>query len=389
MQDDVEVLFCDLCSTSVPVQDLEAGRAVRHQGKVIGSCCLDVLRGGAAAGRQGAAGLAEPALPGATGTSIPEEMSPPAAGARASSAAAGGESRLLPVAIAVLAAIAAATIYLDQRIGSTEDALRQVSDQVGNDLRAQGDVLANLSASTDALVRREDLGRVIERVGTVEAASQQIRDDQTRQSDADAQRWRNLELSLAAIKNADVDYRPMFDELRLQLQRQAVAIAELRAAPNPPPRDPGGAAPGQIAPGAIEPSPGAAVPGLPAELAHQVRRLKDADPAERFEAVYALLQSKDPRVLEHVLPLTKDADSLVRRLTVDGLREFRQAVVIEALLVALADPADLVADTAWRSLKELTGQKLPFDANDSKEARARAQQRWREWWEKNKASFGS
>ncbi|MFY9340907.1 MAG: DUF2946 domain-containing protein, partial [Planctomycetota bacterium] len=59
MQDDgVEVTFCDLCGTSVPVVDLAAGSAVRHQGKTVGACCLAGLRVAGAPAPAPAAGAA-------------------------------------------------------------------------------------------------------------------------------------------------------------------------------------------------------------------------------------------------------------------------------------------------------------------------------------------
>ena len=42
-----------------------------------------------------------------------------------------------------------------------------------------------------------------------------------------------------------------------------------------------------------------------------------------------------------------------------------------------------------RSLRDLTGQKLAFDASATKESRARAARKWQEWWAKARASFGS
>ena len=88
--------------------------------------------------------------------------------------------------------------------------------------------------------------------------------------------------------------------------------------------------------------------------------------------------------------MTRDPDGFVRRLTVEGLRDFRHADAVNALLDALGDSDEIVADTAWASLKKLTGQKIPFDAKSpSKDTRARGQQRWREWWEKNRDTFGS
>ena len=119
-----------------------------------------------------------------------------------------------------------------------------------------------------------------------------------------------------------------------------------------------------------------------------MKKLSATDPAVRFEAVDELLRSKNALVLPPLLPLARDPDSFVRRLTVEGLRDFKRPEVVEALLVALVDSDDNVRDTAWRSLKEVTGQKFPFETNATKDARARAVQRWQEWWEKNKATFG-
>ena len=62
---------------------------------------------------------------------------------------------------------------------------------------------------------------------------------------------------------------------------------------------------------------------------------------------------------------------------------------VDALLEALADADENVCDTAWRSLRDLTGQRLPFDASASKEARARAAKKWQEWWQGARDSFGS
>jgi HEAT repeat protein len=130
-------------------------------------------------------------------------------------------------------------------------------------------------------------------------------------------------------------------------------------------------------------------PELPATLATQVKRLGDGDAAVRFEAVDHLLVSKNLAVLPYLVPMTRDVDGFVRRLAVEGLRDFKHGDSIAALLDALGDSDSTVAETAWSSLKRLTGQKIAFDANaPSKDARARAQQRWRDWWEKNKDTFG-
>jgi HEAT repeat protein len=184
-----------------------------------------------------------------------------------------------------------------------------------------------------------------------------------------------------------VDYRPLFDELRSQLQRQATVLADLRAMPVAlaGPGEPAEAAGAR--PPVVEPADG---PAVPEALAAHVKKLGDADAAVRFEAVDALISSKNLAVLPRLLPMARDSDSFVRRLTIEGLLDFKHPDAVEELLVALGDSDVSVAETAWNSLKKLTGQKIPFDAAaPSKDARQRAQQRWQEWWEKNKATFGS
>ena len=77
------------------------------------------------------------------------------------------------------------------------------------------------------------------------------------------------------------------------------------------------------------------------------------------------------------------------RLTVEVLRDFRHADAVDALLAALADDDENVRDTAWRSLRDLTGQKLAFDATASKDARGKAAAKWQEWCGTARATFGS
>ena len=358
-QDDVEVQFCDLCGTSVPLADLESGAAVRHEAKTIGGCCLAVLR-------QGDSPLASPGI------------------STRASAAARNEQGLLPIAIALFVAVTAATIFLDYKIQGIAD--RQLNDQtvLTSSLRAGSDVLQGIDQAMDGAARKSDLDALTEKI-TALGADLEVQAVNARQQED------QLRVAIAAVR-ADakqvaeqrIDYRPLFDDLRAKLQQQAIALADLRIeGPAAPPVD--AAAPRE----ATEDGPDPAT-GLSAELAAQVTRLADGDAAVRFEAVDQLLISKSLDVLPHLLPMTRDADGFVRRLTVEGLRDFPHRDSVEALLEALGDGDSTVADTAWSSLKKLTGQKIPFDAAaPSKDARTRAQQRWREWWQKNKATFGS
>ncbi len=351
-----EVLFCDLCSSSVPIQDLEQGKATRQAGKLIGGCCLSVLRGQPA-----------PAAPAATASPTP---------------AAAGDGRWLPVAFLVLVGIAAATIFLESRMGEEVGLLRDELVGLRQATGRQDEALRTLSESLDTAATRDQVATVVDRIEAGEKALQQLQAGSQTAAERQLAEAGDLRRKLDELGRAQPDYRPLFDSLQQQLRQQAVDLAELRALPR----------------AVAEPRPAVATPpvpvtpapeGLPPALAHQVQRLADPDPATRFEAVDELLRSKDPGVREHLLPLTKDADTFVRRLVVEGLGAFRHASCVEALLTSLADPEEIVRDTAWRSLKDLTGQKLPFEATASRDARARAQAKWVEWWEKNRGSFGA
>ena len=85
--------------------------------------------------------------------------------------------------------------------------------------------------------------------------------------------------------------------------------------------------------------------------------------------------------------MTKDADPFVRRLTVEGLSDFRSAASVEALLTALADEEGIVRHAAYSSLRKLTGQSIAFDPDARKDDRRGAQKRWQDWWRKNKDTF--
>jgi hypothetical protein len=351
-EQEVEVAFCDLCGTSVPVGDLDGGRAVRHHSKIVGACCLATLRGGSAA----AAPKADAGRPAA------------------------GEGRLLPVAIVLLAAIAAATIFLDSKVAGLTDKWQTAQDEAVEQRRANSDVLMGIDVALERVAQRGDVEAATAKIGELLAALDAVRGRSEARFDGLRDELVALQRDVRAGTAQVVDYRPLFEDLRERHARLLGAIEAVRtlaAAPAAAPVEP---------PAAV----GAAAPAndLPPDLAEQVRRLGDADPAVRFEAVDILVQSRNAAVLPHLLPLARDADGFVRRLTVEGLRDFPKAQSVDVLLEALADEDENVRDTAWRSLRDVTGQKLAFEAAASKEARARAVQRWREWWDKAKADFG-
>ena len=353
---DVEVFFCDLCNASVPEQDLQAGKAVRHQGRVIGACCLAALRG--------------------TGP------------AQAAPAAGRAEARTWPLALLVLATVAAGTLHLDQRIESERSERQQELERIAAGVRERTEVLIAMDGAVDSTAEaiRAGIPQLQQQLAALQESLQVMAAGTGRAAQAHDEAVAALRTEVEALARKQVDPLPALQRLEAAVQSLAMQLAELRAQPAQAPAVP---QPGAVPPPRQQPSQAPAAGGLPPELAHQVTRLADADPAVRFDAVDELVRSKNPLVAPSLLPLAKDGDLFVRRLAVEGLRHFRAAPCLEALVTALADPEELVRETAWRSLQEMTGQKLPFDAAASREVRARAQKAWADWAEANKATFGT
>lgn len=367
MQDqEVEVSFCDLCGTSVPAGDIESKQAVVHQGKVIGSCCLRSLRGEAlsAGGASGDAPKA-PAMPA-------DKSGAPAEG-----------SRLMTVAIVLLAALAGGIIFVDSRIAGLEAAWTKAQSDNDSRQKADSEALLGLGIKLDGMPTRDDVQSLRDENKALSDSLAAIEASSGKRQAVLEQEIDGLRRALRTAEDKIVDYRPLFEDLR---QRHTRAIAAIEGM-----RDRVAAVPASVVPveDASDPEPSAPTSDLPADLAEQVKSLAAADPAVRFEAVDVLVESKNLKVLPHLLPLAKDPDAFVRRLTVEGLREFRQAEAIDALVEALRDEDENVCDTAWRSLRDMTGQKFPFDASANKESRGRAAQKWADWWAKARDTFGS
>jgi hypothetical protein len=354
-QGDVEVLFCDLCGTSVPQGDVEAGRAVRRQGKTVGACCLAVLR--------------EPS------PAAPVVAAPPTASRSASE----GRGALLPVLVAVAAL--ATTLFVDRRITEVETTIAARLYQQEEALKSDSEVVAGMALALDSVPRRADT----DALAAAAAKADEARADMAKRLD-------ELAAAVAAVakeQQGAMDYRPLFEDLRQRQLRmlEQIGAARAAAAAAPPADDKAAPPPPAESPPAEMP---AAAPGaVSAAFAAQAKKLASADPAVRFEGVDELVRGKQAEAVPMLLPMAKDADPFVRRLTVEGLAAWKRSEVVEALLGALADADEYVRDTAWRSLREVTGQKIPFEAAGGKDARARAVARWQDWWEKSKASFGS
>jgi hypothetical protein len=349
MDDSLEVFFCDLCNTSVPLRDLEIGAASRFKGRVIGGCCLSDLRG---------SGRARGGAPG---------------NPRAAS---------LAVTILVLIAVAAATIFLDRRLSDETDGL---AARLGG-LKGAGDRhearLAALEGRFEAVPARADVQALGGQLDTLETAVREGGKGVDVRLGALGEQARLVGREVEEVRRTQREHGAGLTGLEREVRLLGAEVAALRALPRATPT-------ARVdAPPPVEAAPPGPAPiGLAPELAHELTRLKDPDAGIRFEAVDKLIASRQLAVLEHVLAMVKDDDAFVRRLTVDGLQHFRHRAAVEALLEALMDPEELVRHYANTSLQGLTGQKIAYDPEGGRDQRSQGQRRWREWWDKNRGSF--
>ena len=371
---EVEVFFCDLCGASVPHADVVSEAAIVRHGKTIGPCCLPSLR----------------STPDAT--SAPQEATASAGGAPSGvSVAQRSTSAPSVLGFVLVGALVAGVVFLELRLADLEQALGDAQREMSTRQQQDSEVLSDVSiklegksdgATVDSLLSQTDgLALQLQELQAAMAKRQSVLD----------QELDGLRRAVRAADDRVVDYRPLFEDLR-QRHVRAIAVLEglrdggsMAAAALPPKGADLAAPPSSNLP--RQPAAGADTDELPPDLAASVAKLSAADPAARFEAVDVLIEGKDPRVLPHLLPLAKDADAFVRRLTVEGLRGFRAVEVVDALIASLGDDDENVCDTAWRSLRDLTGQKLPFDPTANKRARASAAAKWQQWWAKARDGF--
>jgi len=350
MDDSLEVFFCDLCNTSVPEHDLETGVAARFKGRVVGGCCLGELRGRGSPGR---------------------------------AARGAGGAGLVGVAVLLLVAIAGATVFLEWRLSNEAQQLGGRFGVLESADSRHEQLLGGLETKVGASVVRTDFEALGSRVGSLETTVREGAKVLDASVAGAREQIRLVLRDLEDLRRGQREQAANLTTLDRDLRTIGSDVAILKAMPRAEPvvrRDPDLPVMDERLPAPIDTA-------LPAELAHEVAQLQAADPGARFEAVDKLVASRNAAVREPLLTMVKDADLFVRRLTVEGLQYFRHPQTVEALLDALMDPEQIVAQTAHASLQTLTGEKLAFDAAGGREQRTQEQRRWREWWDKHKDGF--
>ena len=103
--------------------------------------------------------------------------------------------------------------------------------------------------------------------------------------------------------------------------------------------------------------------------------------------MYALGETKDSRVVPHLLPMLKDEDLFVRMATSHVLVDLNAKLAVPNLIDTLEDDSSPVREAAMVALRDLTNQNFQFEPLGSESARKKRVAEWRNWWKRNGDDF--
>lgn len=361
----MKIHFCDLCNESVPQSDIDLGRAAVVKERVICPRCNELMHGTQAAPTQPAA--ATPVAP-----AVPAMHGAPHA-AHAPRARSGGAGAGLAVIGWLWTAAVGFWLFDRAELERTrvDSGLRELQlAQAGLEARLDG-VRAALESRLEEDARSSLAAREAQRSDVDSALARQVaaaQEVETRLSAFD-QRLSSLQQSLGGVQRHDQEllalqgkYSSLSDEVA-DLGRVMGDLADeaARAA----------AVPAQES-GPLQP----AWTGL-------LEGLSSADDGDRWQAVIALGETRDPAVAPHIVPVLRDADIFVRMAAARILGDLKNPAAVPALIDALADAEPSVREAVYTALLAVTGRNLPFDPlSENGAERAKRIEAWREWWER-------
>jgi hypothetical protein len=386
----MRIHFCDLCNESVPQSDLEEGRAFLRKGRVVCARCdrsMSHAHGDADTGgpftseveRAVAETPTPPAGIGSPAPAAPFHAHGPHADAPTAARPSGG------FALAFIALLG--TVVLGFWIGVRLEELGREIERVSRRLEeGQSDGRARLDLELAAHAERAreagdraaaEMRDLREWVGAALTADEERGREAASRLDQLQERIEGLgePIGLVARHDRELDFlRQRIGDLVEDVKGigQSLAVLERRGVP---------AASPDAGPSVGEPAP-------PPPWMDLVLELSSPNMAERWQAVMALGETRDPAVAEFLLPSLRDADIFVRLVTARVLSELGSALAIPALIDALDDGESAVREAAYAALRTLTQRDLPFDHKEEDKAeRARRIKAWRDWWEKEKGRY--
>ncbi len=369
---EMKIHFCDLCNESVPQSDLDLGRAVLRNGRVICVACEAAMSVGLPAERPAApagAERAEPAVP-----------SP----GRASGAPAGSPVAVVAVglalsAVALIVALGCAAFFFlrfERRMAdfdSRASAQRAEEEVRSRNLEGQVATLAEERKSQLAAAREEraTLERRLEDLERARAGSSGELGESLARLEERLDELEGLRESVDQQGNDLSQLEKTATSLRTDLRRLGERVEAAESAATPA-EDPGKASPSSAA----APKESGDAAWLP-----WVSDLKSPNSGTRWQAVQSLGGTGDPAVAPHLAPMLKDGDIFVRMAAARILGDLAVVGTIPALIDALEDEEASVREAALVSLRAVSGQSIAFDPVAREAERAKRVKAWREWWE--------
>lgn len=355
----MNVQFCDLCNESIPLSDLDSGRAVRRNERLICAACESAMSGhherpevkseaGAFPPPRPAVAPVASAVP-AVALAFASVALVVAVGASAyllwqlEERRLATESELAALARSVPEQTRGATVELLERARRGEEAVADAQRE-----------LVDLGRRLDALERERVDGSGLERRMERLEERQQLVLDLSSRVDHQAAALAEFELALAQGRAASRPAEPEPEPVRLATD----PLPDERAA------------------SALEPE-SEETPSWTPMLAD----LASPTGSTRWQAVQSLGKTRDPRVVPHLVPLLADSDIFVRMAVARLLGELGSHTAIPALIDALEDAEVTVRESAHASLRKLSGQSFPYDPKARDGERAKRIKAWRDWWE--------
>ena len=367
-----EIYFCDVCNESVPVADLDQGRALRVKERVVCAACNRAMGG------PSSANAPHPPVP----------LGFPAAGTihshghthTATHHAPSGSGAALTFGVLGLAVAISVGVWAHGEFDAAEARAAAAAERSAVALRdgqarlAAFELEASARRDAEASERREQVlelrsdlaelrsraeARLAELASAVAGTSERLI-----AADEALKKVEQHEAELLSLQQKLIETRGALDALSAELAARIAAA-----------KQGGGAAP-------------SAAPEDPAWLA-LLEQLRSANVSERYVALVGLAASRDPRATAEVLPSLKDADIFLRMAAARALGDLASQEAIPALIDALDDEEALVREAAYLSLRSITQRDLQFDAHSPDAAeRAKRIKAWREWWDKERPKAG-
>lgn len=358
----MNLYFCDLCNESIPQADLELGRAVRRNERLICAACEAAMHAGATRPESAPAGpvaahIAAPAAP---------------APAPASSSSSVAAVALAFSSVALVAGVGASAYLfwrleqqatlLEQQIAELERAApepaRTVSAALKEETGARESQAAELRSSLQALATRV---QEVEQTAAGGAALE-------RRIDKLDERLATLDDLASRVQHQT----GAMDQLTLTVAELVAArarAAEHVAEPSRVAQSP------SAAPAPLAPAPGNA------PWQKWVPDLASPDSGTRWQAVQSLGDTHDVAVVSHLVPMLDDADIFVRMAACRYLGDLQGMEAVPALIDTLEDEEASVREAALVALHSLTKQSIPFDPLARDGDRSKRVKAWRDWWE--------